>query len=54
MKEDLCNYSEDIVREIRNILIYAADTFTFNDNLNGKYPKADDYLLKIHLNEFTA
>ncbi len=54
MKEDLCNYSEDIVREIRNILIYAADTFTFNDNLKGKYPKADDYLLKIHLNEFTG
>ncbi len=49
MRENLCNNPENITREIRNILIYDADSLSFNDNLNGIYPNAENYLFKFRV-----
>ena len=46
-KIQICNISEDFIREIRYVLIYNAEDFTFNQNLRGLTPLEDAYVLKV-------
>lgn len=47
MKEILCNVPESFTREIRHLLIYDANSLTFNENYKGLYPENDAYLAKF-------
>lgn len=53
-KTELCNLPEDFTREIRYLLLYDAKNFTFNQNLKGLVPPADNFLLKIFLHNASS
>lgn len=43
----LCNIPESFTREIKYLLIYEANSLTFNENYRSLYPPNDTYLAKI-------
>lgn len=45
----ICNLPEDFTREIRYVLIFDAQNFTFNQNFKGLTPSENQFLLKISL-----
>ncbi|MDT9499152.1 hypothetical protein [Capnocytophaga canimorsus] len=45
----LCNISEDFIREVRYLLLYDANSLSFNENFKGNKPVAGKHLLRVDL-----
>lgn len=49
MSYELCNIGEYFTREIRHVLLFEADKFSFNQNLRALTPDPNAAIMKLHI-----